>query len=320
MEYRKLGKTDTHVSVVGIGTWAMGTDFWGPTNDNDSIAAIQTGIDSGINIIDTAPSYGDGHAEEIVGKAIAGRKEKIFVVTKVGVVHTNKGFQTDLKPESITKGIESSLKRLGVDTIDLYMIHWPDTNTPLEDSIETLLKLQQQGKYRYLGVSNFDIRMMDFVQLQSDLVSLQPHYSLLHRDIEKNIVPYCIDNTIALITYGTLAGGILTGKYTDIPQQQENDKRREFYDFFHEPLWSRAQKLIDYIRTIAVKRNKTVSQVVINWTMQQPGITAILTGVKTPEQILENADAGTWELDNDELDDIDDACQKFIYEPDHETV
>ncbi|HUZ17607.1 MAG TPA: aldo/keto reductase, partial [Spirochaetia bacterium] len=217
MEYRRLGSSTLKVSPVGLGTWAIGADFWGAIDDNESISAIQAGIDAGINFIDTAPAYGAGHSEEVVGKAIRGRRSQVIIATKLGIIRTADDFIKNLRPESVRKEIDDSLGRLGVDTIDLWQVHWPDPNTPLEDTLGELSRIKESGKFRYLGVSNFDTALMERARRVMEVVSLQPHYSLLERTIEAEILPYCISHDIGVVGYGTLAAGLLTGKFKEIP-------------------------------------------------------------------------------------------------------
>ncbi len=310
MRFRQLGSSSLKVSVVGLGTWAIGGDFWGSVDDSQSIDAIRAGIDSGINLIDTAPAYGAGHSESVVGRAIAGRRDQVIVATKCGVVRTKDAFLRNLKPDSITREVDESLRRLGVDSIDLYQIHWPDDDTPLEDSLEALRRLQEKGKFRYLGVSNFDPSLMRQVMQSMELVSLQPPYSLLKRDIEEEILPFCRDNNIGVLSYGSLGGGILTGKYKERPTLPPGDKRDAFYPFFDEPLWSQAQIVVDCLRVIAAERNVSPGQVAINWAVAQQGITTALVGVKTPEQAEENAAAGSWKLTDTELASIESAYEE----------
>jgi len=312
MKYKQLGDSDLKVSVVGLGTWAIGGDFFGDTDDEKSIGAIQAGIDNGINLIDTAPAYGDGHSEEVVGKAIKGHRDDVVIATKVGILRDEGKFINNLKPESVQQEIDDSLRRLDVDVIDLYQIHWPDPNTPLEDTLDTLSKIQEAGKFKYLGVSNFKPKLMDQVRERMDLVSLQPHYSLLRRNIEGNVLPYCRENNIGVLSYGTLAGGILTGKFKEIPDLAEGDYRDTFYDYFKEPTWSKIQKLLDVLRDIAEKRGVPVPQVAINWARQQKGITTALVGAKTTDQARSNAGAGNWDLSDEELNRIKDGYQKYM--------
>lgn len=308
MEYRKLGSSGLEVSVVGIGTWAIGNDFWGEVNDDASIAAIQGAIDVGVNLIDTAPAYGAGHAEEVVGRAIRGRRDKVVVATKCGVKRTKDDFIRTLEPQSLYHEIDDSLRRLGVETIDLWQIHWPDPKTPLEEALEAILKIKEQGKFRYLGVSNFDIPLMKQARDVTEIVSLQPQYSLLERSIEREIVPYCVKSNLGILGYGTLAGGILSGKFTEPPVFAEGDMRGNFYPYFKEPAFSEVRKLVRVLERVAADRKKSAAQVAINWTLQQRGITSVLVGAKSAEQARLNAVAGEFALSAGELESIDKAA------------
>lgn len=314
MEYRKIPNTDLNISKIGLGTWAMGNDFWGEVDDKESIAAIAASLDSGINFIDTAPAYGAGHAESIVAKAIQGKRDKVIIATKTGVVRTSDAFLRDLKPETILKDMHESLKRLNTDYIDLYYIHWPDVNTPLEDSVNTLVKLQQEGKFRYLAVSNFSVELMEQIMGMTDIVALQPNYSMLNRKIEEEILPYCTKNKLGLITYGTLAGGLLTGKYRELPNFAEADARSKFYNFYREAIWPQLQGLLRLLDTYAKKRDCTVAQVAIAWSVQQKGITSALVGAKNAKQALANAQAAPVKLDESECDEIDAYLHKELKE------
>ena len=310
MTQRTLGTSELQVSPVGIGTWAIGGDFWGEVNDQKSIRAIQAGLDAGINLIDTAPAYGAGHSEEVVGKAIKGRRDEVVVATKVGVIRTATEFKRSLKADSVRQEIEDSLRRLDVDVIDLYQIHWPDPDTPFEEPMEVLMKAQEQGKFRYLGVSNFTVEQMEQIRKLGNVVSLQPHYSLLKRDIEGGILEYCRSNGIGILSYGTLAAGILTGKFTELPQFDEGDNRANFYPWFKQPVWNQVQKLVDVLREIAQERGVPVAHVTIAWTVQQPGITTALVGSRTDEQARSNAAAMEFELSRAEIDRIEQAYQE----------
>jgi len=312
MRYKRLGNSDLVVSVVGLGTWAIGGDFWGSVDDALSIKTIQRAIDCGINLIDTAPAYGNGHAERIVGEAIKGRRDKVIIATKCGIVREGPRFIRTLKPESIRKEIDESLRRLGVDVIDLYQIHWPDKKTPLEDTVNELVKLKQAGKFRYLGVSNFDRKLMEEITSMTEVVSLQPQYSLLERGIEKDLLPFCREKGIGVLTYGSLGAGILTGKFKEKPKFEEGDYREKFYPFFREPLWSKAMQLVEALREIAYEVGKPVAHVAINWVNQQEGVTSALVGAKTPEQAEQNAGAGEWELSEEHLKRIE-AAYKNIF-------
>ncbi len=296
MEYRKLGTSELNVSAVGLGTWAMGDDFFGKVDDADSIAAIQAGLDSGINLIDTAPAYGAGHAEVVVGKALKNRRDGVVVATKCGIIRKDGEFIRDLRPESLRREIDDSLRRLNLDVIDLYQIHWPDKNTPLDDTVAELIKIQESGKFRYLGVSNFPPKLMDRVRDMTGLISTQPQYSMLDRRIESDVLPYAVKHGLGVLSYGTLAGGVLTGKYKSIPDFPEGDNRANFYDFFSEPLWSKIQPIVEKLRAVAADHDVPPSAVAINWTIQQEGITTALVGAKRPDQAQANAAAGDWTL------------------------
>jgi aryl-alcohol dehydrogenase-like predicted oxidoreductase len=310
MEERNLGWTDLVVSRVGLGTWAMGDDFWGSVDDQESIRTIHAAIDNGISLVDTAPAYGNGHSEEVVGKALKGHRDQVVIATKVGIQKSGGKLQKNLSPDSVRQEIEDSLRRLGVETIDLYQIHWPDPKTPLEDTLEILLKAQEAGKFRYLGVSNFDTGLMEKVRSITRLASLQPPFSLLQRDIEDEILPYCKEHNIGVLSYGTLSGGILTGKFEEYPTFEEGDYRAKFYPAFNPKIWDKVQNVVDALRDIASHRNVPVAQVAINWATAQPGMTCALVGAKRPDQAISNAGAGQWVLTNTELEQIQEAYAK----------
>ena len=312
MHYRELGTSGLTVSAVGLGTWVFGGDHWGQTEDGESIAAIHAALDAGINLIDTAPAYGIGRAEEIVGKAIKGRRERVIVATKCGVHREGTKFRYSLTPDDIRKELEASLRRLGLDTIDLYQCHWPDPKTPVEETMREMLKMRDAGKIRHIGVSNFDIPLLERARAVAPVVSLQPHYSLLERKIEQSILPFCREKKIGIISYGTLGSGILTGKYIEPPCFSKGDCRNFFYLFYKEPYWSRTQSLLAEMKMVAGKRGVPLAQVAINWARQQEGVTAALVGARTAAQAAMNAGAGDWALSMDELDAITAACNRIF--------
>jgi aryl-alcohol dehydrogenase-like predicted oxidoreductase len=312
MQYRRLGTSDLNVSAVCTDTWAIGGDFWGETDDQQSIRTIQAGIDAGVNFIDTAPAYGAGHSEEVVGRAIKGRRDKVVVATKCGVIRTATQFIHDLSPDSLSKEVDASLRRLGVDVIDLYQIHWPDNKTPFADVMEILNKAKDAGKVRHLGVSNFTVEQLEDVRQYGEIVSLQPHYSLLKRDIEGELVHYCLDKSMGIINYGTLGGGILTGKFKELPKLNEGDNRGNFYPWFKEPEWSRVQSVVETLREIAGERGIPTAHVAIAWTIQQPGITSALVGARTEEQARSNAKAADLVLTGEEVSRIEAAYRSAM--------
>jgi aryl-alcohol dehydrogenase-like predicted oxidoreductase len=313
MKYRHLGNSNLKVSAVGLGTWAYGNDTFGKVDDQQSIKAIRAAVDSGINLIDTAPAYGDGHAEKVVGKAIEGIRDKVVIASKCGTHRDGAKYVRDLSAQRIRKEIEDSLRRLNIEQIDLYQIHWPDPDTPLEESVEELLKLKREGKFKYLAVCNFGVELMKEISEMTDIISLQPQYSLLKRDIENKIMPYLLDNDLGTLSYGTLGGGILSGKYEARPQfDDEKDNRAGFYPFFKKENWPQTQSLIILLKEIAEKHNQTPAQIAINWSINRPGITTALVGAKNEKQARENAAASNFELSEEEMNVLTKKSEKVI--------
>lgn len=309
MDTIRLPNTDITISRLGLGTWAIGSDFYGEVSESDAIATIHAALDSGVTLIDTAPVYGSGRAEEIVGRAIKDRRDEYVVATKCGNKRTATGFERIFSPEFLREEIEGQLKRLGTDTIDLYFIHWPDATRPLEPGMEELQRLHQAGKFRYLCLSNFTIDLINQVREFMPVVCMQPQYSILKPEIEADILPYCEEHAIGVMSYGTLAGGILTGKFREIPNFGEGDFRSRFYKFFEEPTWSQVQAIVDVLRSIAKARNCSPAEVAINWALFKPVVSSVLVGAKRPDQIQANAAARDWAMTEQEYSAINDAVQ-----------
>ncbi|MFW5749895.1 MAG: aldo/keto reductase [Halanaerobium sp.] len=313
MKYRYLGNSNLKVSAVGLGTWAYGNDTFGRVEDQQSIKAIRAAVEAGINLIDTAPAYGAGHAEEVVGQAIAGIRDKVVIASKCGTHRDGPKYIRDLSPARIRKEIEASLSRLNIEQIDLYQIHWPDPDTPLEESVEELLKLKKEGKFKYLGVCNFGVDLMKEISELTEIISLQPQYSLLQRDIEENILAYLIENNLGTLSYGTLGGGILSGKYKERPEfDDEKDNRAGFYPFFKKENWPQTQSLISLLKEIAADHNQTPAQTAINWSINRLGITTALVGAKNEKQAMENAAAADFELSEAEMLALTEESDKVI--------
>jgi aryl-alcohol dehydrogenase-like predicted oxidoreductase len=301
VEYRRLGKSELNVSVVGIGTWPIGGSFWGKGDDAEAVAAIEKAIDSGLNLIDTAPVYGNGHSERLVARAIKDHRQQVIIATKCGLHFKGATAINDLKPESIRKELEASLKRLKTDAIDLYQCHWPDPSTPIEETIGEMARMKTEGKIRAIGVSNFDAALLEKAQKVAPIASNQVPYSLLNREIENELVPFCLEKDIGILAYGPIGGGILSGKYKEKPKFSKNDARTFFYNYYQEPLWTKVQALLKELEKIAARHDKPVVQVAINWVCQQPAITSALVGARNPQQAEANAAAGNWQLSNEEL-------------------
>lgn len=317
METRKLGKNGPQITTIGLGSWAIGgsgTSFsWGEQDDSDSIKAIHAALDSGVNWIDTAAVYGFGHSEEVVGKAVQGRRDGVLLFTKCGNVKADNSRDAvrDLSPASIRQECEDSLRRLGTDHIDLYQFHWPDnrTGTPIEESWATMRELVKEGKVRYAGVSNFDPDLIKRCLSVGPVDSLQPPYSLLRRDYQTDgTLDFCRENGIGVIVYSPMQAGLLTGKF-DISKLAEDDWRRR-NRMFTEPQLSRNLAFIELIRPIAERHGKTIGQLAIAWVLMNPAITGAIVGARNPEQAAENAGAADWRLTDAEMAEIKQAIEE----------
>jgi len=306
MKYRKLGNSGIDISVIGQGTWEMGNDFFGEVDEKLAIDAIRASIDAGVNMVDTAAAYGlDGASEKVVAKAIKGLRDKVVLATKVGTLRIYGEYVNCLNTNIMRHELENSLRRLETDYIDLYLIHWPDFNTSIEDALEMMVKFKKEGKIRAIGVSNFDTTLIQKAIDIADISAVQPPLNMLNRkSIDNGILPLCRKNGLGVITYGSLGGGILTGRMQK-PVTGGKELRSAFYSFYEEPMWSKCQKLLDVLRGIASDKNTTVAQVSINWVLAQQGVTCSLMGATTPEMAYENAKAAEWNLTVDEIDYIE---------------
>lgn len=316
MRFRMLGKSDLRVPVISFGAWAVGGWLWGGTDDDAAVRAMQRGIDLGVTCIDTAPVYGMGHSERIVGRAIAGRRDQVIVATKCGLrwdaeegqhyfdTTDNEGnprrIFRNLRPESIRHECEQSLKRLGVDTIDLYQCHWPDPTTPVDDTMEALLSLQHEGKIREIGVSNFTPDLMRQCMKKGRIASNQPKYSALERESEKEVLPFCRVNDIGILAYSPLAQGLLTGKVGPDRVFPQNDLRSNKAMFSAENR-RRVLDMLEKARPIAEKYDATFGQLFLAWTVAQPGVTTALAGARNETQVEENAHAGDIRLSEEDI-------------------
>ncbi len=311
MRYVPLGGSGIEASVVAFGAWAVGGWFWGGADDQESIAAIRQAIDAGITLIDTAPAYGLGHSERIVGEAVKGRRDQVVLATKCGLVwHTDKGthfldelgkpIHRYLGPESIRYEVEQSLRRLQTDVIDLYQTHWQDPTTPIEETMATLLELKGEGKIRAIGVSNATVAQMDEYRAEGPLDSDQEKYSMLDRGLEAEQLPYCKSNNIAMLAYSPLAQGLLTGKVS-VERELAEDDLRALNPRFAPAGRERILAFLEKIRPVADTHGITLAQLAIAWALAQPGLTHALVGARSPEQALENAVAGDVVLGGSEL-------------------
>jgi aryl-alcohol dehydrogenase-like predicted oxidoreductase len=320
MRYRKLGNTDLQLSEVTFGAWAAGGWMWGGTEHGDAVEAIRASFDMGVTSIDTAPIYGQGTSEEIVGEAIKGMpRDQFQILTKFGMRWNLKkgdfGFSSkdnegnDIEvykyagKESIIKECEDSLKRLGTDYIDLYQIHWPDSTTPIAETMEAVSRLIEQGKVRYAGVCNYNITQMAEAEKYISLASNQVPYSMVKRDIVTELVPYCIDHGKSILAYSPMERGLLTGKMKPGHQFAPGDHRQTL-SYFKEENLKRTNEFLDKVKPIADEKQLTLGQLVILWTLQQPGITITLVGARNRDQAVQNAKAIDSQLSPEEVEVI----------------
>jgi aryl-alcohol dehydrogenase-like predicted oxidoreductase len=314
MQTRKLGNSDLYITPVGYGAWAIGGSgwqfAWGSQDDNDSIAAIHRSLELGVNWIDTAAVYGLGHSEETVGRALKNWSgPRPYVFTKCGLRwNANGELHKVLTADSIRGEVEDSLRRLSVDVIDLYQIHWPPDpdSLELEEGWSTLDDLKREGKVRWIGVSNFDVQRLRLVQTIAPVTCLQPRYSLVHREIEDEILPYCLSEGIGVIVYSPMASGLLTGAMTRerAARLPKDDWRRSHPDFT-EPLLSRNLALVDCLQEIARRCNRSTGEVAIALTLHHPAVTGAIVGARNAHQAEGVMRAGEVRLTDEEVTDIE---------------
>jgi aryl-alcohol dehydrogenase-like predicted oxidoreductase len=319
MELKPLGNSDLKITPVGLGAWAMGGDGvfgWGPQDDAESVAAIHRSVERGINWIDTAAIYGMGHSERVVTQALKemGSSQKPLVFTKCSIVWDDeKNVNHSLKADSLRKEIEDSLSRLEVDVIDLYQVHrpsWPAgaPDPDLEEGWTTLAELKQEGKVRHIGVSNFDVSQMQRAQAIAPIASLQPPYSMLMRQIEDDILPFCQENNIGVIPYSTMQNGLLTGRWTRerVESLPPTDWRVQMKSpAFQEPLFSRIMELVETLKEIGEAHGRSPAEVAVAWTLHHPAITGAIVGARSADQVDGFAGALDFRLTDEEFARID---------------
>ncbi len=312
MQTRPLGRSDMKITPLGIGTWAIGGPDgnynWGPQDDKDSIAAIHKALDIGINWIDTAPAYGKGHSEEVVGKAIKGLGTKPYVFTKNSLAwKEDRVIFNCLKADSIRKECEDSLRRLGVEALDLWQIHWPNPDADIEEGWGEMARLQKAGKLRWIAVSNFSVAQMKRAQAIAPIASLQPPYSAIRRDIEAEILPFCAKENIGVIPYSPMQAGLLSGRMSK--ERVENlaltDWRRN-NDNFKEPKLSKNLALQEVFKMIGARRGQPAGVAAIAWVLRRPEITGAIVGVRNAKQVEELAPALEFRLSIEELKELGD--------------
>jgi aryl-alcohol dehydrogenase-like predicted oxidoreductase len=318
METRVLGNSNLQITRIGVGAWAMGgggwTWSWGPQDDEESIAAIKQALDLGINWIDTAAVYGLGHSEEVVARALKGRSNRPHIFTKCERVWDERGkIGGSLKAESIRRECEASLRRLQMDVIDLYQIHWPEPDADIEEGWTEMARLREEGKVRFIGVSNFTVQQMKRAMKIAPITSLQPPYSLVAREVEEDILPFCMRNNIGVIVYSPMYSGLLAGAMTRqrIANFAPDDWRRRDQNF-QEPNLSRNLRLVEVLREVGKRHGRTPGEVAIAWTLHNQAVTGAIVGVRSPEQVRGIIGATQFRLNDKEVMEIEDALEQEV--------
>lgn len=320
MQKRQLGTTDLFITPLGFGSWAVGGGGWqfgwGSQDDRESVAAISRALDLGINWIDTAAVYGLGHSEEIVARALKGRTERPYIFTKCSMVWDEKGnIGHSLKRRSIRREVENSLRRLQIEAIDLYQIHWPDPEADIEEAWSTLSDLKREGKVRYIGVSNFNVEQLQRAMAIDHVDSLQPPYSLVHPSVEEEILPFCEKNNIGVIVYSPMMSGLLSGRMTRerIASLPEDDWRKHNPEFV-EPRLHRNLELADLLKNIGEQHGISAGATAISWTLRLSAITGAIVGGRNPQQVDGIVSAADFRLSEDEIDRIDEFARANVWE------
>ncbi|MBM3755802.1 MAG: aldo/keto reductase [Acidobacteria bacterium] len=310
MQLRTLGNSDLRITPLGVGAWAMGGGGWafgwGPQDDQDSVNAVHAAFDAGWNWIDTAAVYGLGHAEEVVGRAVKGRSSKPYIFTKCARVwDENRQIGKRPKADSVKRECEASLRRLDVETIDLYQIHWPEPDEDIEEGWSALAELKKEGKVRWIGVSNFSRSQLERVAPIAPISSLQPPYSIVSPEIEAEVLPYCGANNIGTLVYSPMKSGLLSGSMTRerIAAMPQDDFRQRTPNF-QEPLLTRNLALVELLRDIGARHGRTPGEVAIAWALRRPEVTAAIVGLRSPAQLNGVVGAATFRLSESEIGEI----------------
>ena len=319
MRYKHFRSQNVDVSALAVGTWAIGAAGYGEVNEKDSIDAIRAMLEGGVNLIDTAPDYGNGYSEKVVGKAIAGLdRSKILISTKTGAsaltlkaVRTGAGYQRDGRYEDLLYECEQSLRRLNTDYIDFYFVHWPDLDTPFSETMEAMNTLKRQGKIRFVGLSNFNKEQILTCEKVCKIDAIQPPYSMVARRDEE-LMKWCVNKGINTFTYGSLGAGILTGAFREPPTFGPRDPRNGFYPFFQEPRFSKVMKVLAVMDGISQATGKPLAQITINWSTQKDYVSTALVGVRNPAEAKENCATFDWELTEEQIKAIDDAIAENL--------
>ena len=317
MRYKHFKNAGADISALTVGTWGIaGANSagvsWGDVDTKESIAAVRRMVEHGVNMVDTAPIYGEGHSEEVVGQALKGIRDKVYLTTKFGsyINHFTGTSVRDCKYNTVEREIDESLKRLQTDYIDFYVMHWPDVNTPIEETMAAVNMLKEKGKIRFIGMSNSPKELIMEAQKYAKIDVIQPPFSMVNQT-ERELMEWAETQGIGTMTYGSLGAGILTGAIRECPEYDPKDMRLVFYPFFKEPTFSKIMELLKTLDAIAEEHEKPVAQVSINWSTQKSFVSTALTGVNTPAQADENCSAFDWELTEEEIARIDSEIKRL---------
>lgn len=317
MEYATIKGLNRKVSRIGLGTWAIGGSMWGGTDEREALGTIRAALEHGITLIDTAPAYGLGSAEEIVGRALAqyGKREQVFIATKVGLEWRGAQLFRNSTKARITNEIDDSLRRLQTDYIDIYQVHWPDPLVPIEETAAAMQQLYKQGKIRAIGVSNYSLEQMNLFQQAAPLHTAQPPYNLFERDVERDVLPYCRTHQISTLTYGSLCRGLLSGKMK-LDTEFQGDDVRKIDPKFQPPRYAQYLKAVDRLDRFAQENyGKRVLELALRWTLDQPFVTVALWGARHPNQLTPIADVTGWKLDTVAMKTINEIVRESITDP-----
>lgn len=319
MRYKHFKNANVDVSALAVGTWAIGGSGYGEVNDQDSINAIRAMFDGGVNMVDTAPDYGVGYSERIVGKALKGYdRSKLLVATKccasaltLKAIREGRRHARDGRYDNVMYECEQSLRRLDIDYIDFYFVHWPDLETPFSETMEAMNKLKEQGKIRFVGLSNFNREQILECEKVCKIDVIQPPYSMVVRG-EEDLMKWCVERGIDTCTYGSLGAGILTGAFREAPTFGPRDPRNRFYPFFREPRFSKVMKVLEVMDGIAAENGKTLAQIAINWSTQKDYVSTALCGVRNPAEAVDNCSTFDWMLTDAQIAAIDAAIAEHL--------
>jgi aryl-alcohol dehydrogenase-like predicted oxidoreductase len=317
MEYSKMNGLNRKVSRIGLGTWAIGGFMWGGTDEQEALETIRAALEHGISLIDTAPVYGLGRAEEIVGRALAkyGKREEVIIATKVGLEWRGNQVFRNATRARLVKEIDDSLRRLQTDYIDIYQVHWPDPLVPIEETAAAMHQLYKQGKIRAIGVSNYSLEQMNVFRHLAPLHTAQPPYNLFERGVERDVLPYCRTRGVSTLTYGSLCRGLLSGKMKPDTAFSGDDVRK-MDPKFQQPRYAQYLKAVERLDRFAQENyGKRVLELAVRWTLDQPFVTVALWGARHPKQLAPIADVGGWKLDLAALKAIDEIVRESVTDP-----